>query len=50
MKILKDYPKTINQIMDSLISLPRELEKIICINAFEVIKNLPEGMIKEAKG
>lgn len=46
MKILRDYPKTVGQLIDSLLALPRELDIIVCLNVYEVAKNLPEEMLK----
>ena len=50
MKILKDYPKTVHNLMQMIVQLPRELEGVICLNTFEIIKNLPESMLKENNG
>mmetsp|Transcript_10422 Transcript_10422/g.10458 ORF Transcript_10422/g.10458 Transcript_10422/m.10458 type:complete len:191 (-) Transcript_10422:710-1282(-) len=46
MKILRGYPKTVGQILDSLTSLPKELEIIVLVNVYEIFKNLPEEMSK----
>ena len=46
MKILREFPKTVTQIIESLVKLPRELDVIICLNIYEITKNLPVDMIK----
>ena len=46
MKILKEYPKTIGQLIEQLVKLPRELDVIVCLNIYEIAKNLPEEMLK----
>jgi ABC-type Mn2+/Zn2+ transport system ATPase subunit len=46
MKILKEYPKTVAQIVEEIAKLPRELDLIICLNMYEIAKNLPEDMLK----
>jgi hypothetical protein len=43
---LKDYPKTLGQLIESLIALPRELDVIVCLNIYEISKNIPEDMLK----
>ena len=45
MKILKDYPNTVKQIVDSLAELDEELEPIKCQNLVEIVKALPESFI-----
>lgn len=45
-KILKDYPKTLAQLVESLVALPRELDVIVCLNIYEISKNIPEDMLK----
>eukprot|EP00347_Sterkiella_histriomuscorum_P023653 403333856 len=50
MKILKEFPKTVQQIIDSILALPKELEYIICLNIYEISKNLPEEMLKQDSG
>ena len=45
-KILKDYPKTLAQLIETLVSLPRELDIIVCLNIYEISKNIPEEMLK----
>lgn len=32
--------------MDSLVALPRELDVIVCLNIYEISKNIPEDMLK----
>ncbi len=50
MKILKEYPKTVAQIIETIVTLPKELDSVICQNIYEIAKNLPEEMIKEESG
>jgi hypothetical protein len=50
MKILKEYPSTVKQLIESLTKLPKELEVILCLNIYEMSKNLPETMITENNG
>ena len=45
MKILKDYPNTVKQLVDSLAELDDELELIKVANLSEIIKALPESFI-----
>lgn len=45
-KILKEYPKTVGQIVEMIVKLPRELDIIITTNIYEISKNLPEDMLK----
>lgn len=47
MKILRAYPKTLNQVIEIIVKLPRELEYVICLNIYEIAKNLPEEMLKQ---
>lgn len=47
---MREYPKTIQQIVDSIVALPKELTPIICLNIYEIAKNLSEDMIKEDSG
>ena len=35
MKIIKNYPNTCQQLMDSVLTLPKELAGIKCLNAYE---------------
>ena len=46
MKILREFPKTIVTLIEMLVNLPRELDYVICINIYEIAKNLPEDMLK----
>ncbi len=46
MKILKEYPKTISQLIETLVSLPKELDILVCLNIYEISKNLPEDTLK----
>ena len=46
MKILGEFPKTIVTLIEMLVNLPRELDYVICINIYEIAKNLPEDMLK----
>lgn len=46
MKILKEYPKTVAQLIEQLVKLPRELDIIVCLNIYEISKNFPEDMLK----
>lgn len=50
MKILRAYPKTIQQTIDSLVQLPKELEYVVLLNIYEIVKNLPEDTIKQENG
>jgi hypothetical protein len=34
------------QLIESLVALPRELDIIVCLNIYEIAKNLPEEMLK----
>ena len=45
MKILKDYPNTVKQLIDSLAELDDELELIKVSNVGEIIRALPESFI-----
>ena len=45
-KILKDYPKTLAQLIETLVALPRDLDIIVCLNIYEISKNIPEEMLK----
>lgn len=49
-KILKKFPNTCQQLFDSIVGLPSELETITCTLVYEIVKNLPEGMLKEPLG
>lgn len=50
MKILRAYPKSVNQIIESIVQLPRELEAVTILNIYEISKNLPEEMLKQDNG
>ena len=50
MKILKDYPNTVKQLIDSLAELDDELQMIKISNVGEIIKALPESFIVKDDG
>lgn len=50
MRILKEYPNTVKQIVDSVAELDQELELIKVQNVNQMIKNLPESFITKDDG
>ena len=50
MKILKEFPNTIKQLLDSIADLDPELEIVKVINLNEILKALPESMIEDDEG
>jgi hypothetical protein len=46
MKILKEYPKTVAQLVEMIVKLPHELDIVISLNIYEIAKNLPEEMLR----
>ena len=50
MKILKEYPNTVKQLLDSLADLDPQLEAIKVLNLNEIIKALPESMLEDDEG
>jgi len=47
MKILKEFPNTVTQLVTSITELPDELDAIKCLNFYEILKCLPTNMIVE---
>ena len=50
MKILKEFPNTIKQLLDNLADLDPALEIIKVINLNEILKGIPESMIEDDEG
>ena len=50
MKILKDYPNTVKQLLEDLAGLDADLEIIKVLNLNEILKGLPESMLTEDNG
>lgn len=50
MKILREYPNTVKQLLDALADLNPELEVIKVVNLNEIIKGLPESMLEDDEG
>ncbi|CDW80673.1 proteasome-associated protein ecm29 homolog [Stylonychia lemnae] len=50
MKIIKEFPKTIDQLIESVVALPQELDFVVILNIYEIIKNIPEQMLKSDQG
>ena len=46
MKILKEYPKMVAQLVEMIVKLPHELDIVISLNIYEIAKNLPEEMLR----
>lgn len=47
MKILREYPKTVATLVETLVKLPKELDVIVILNIYEISKNLPEDLLKQ---
>ena len=50
MKILREYPVTVKQLLDNLADLDPELEIIKVLNLNEILKALPESMLTDEEG
>lgn len=50
MKILREFPNTVKQLLDSLADLDPELEIIKVLNLNEILKALPESMLTDESG
>ena len=50
MKILREFPNTVKQLMESVADLDPELEIIKVLMLNEVLKALPEGLLSENNG
>lgn len=50
MKIIKEYPQTVQQLLDSIADLDPELEVIKMLNLNEALKSLPESLLSEDSG
>ena len=50
MKILREYPNTIVDLLSSLAELDPELEIIKVLNLNEIVKALPESMLTDNDG
>jgi hypothetical protein len=44
-KLLKDFPNTCQQLMDSVLSLDIELDSIKCLHAYELIRYMPNDLL-----